>query len=182
MCFGNPFLPSYAREAFPEYAELASRRFFGFELPSVKVALAYLFHPARGILLFSPFFLWVGVGFARWCRDRRRRTDGFIALGGTVATFLLLAAYPNWHGGWALGSRYLLPLLPALGTLAGRLRALAPVTLLLLDLPDLREVLQFLTGAGSAEGWGGFIADVEGQGELVAEPEQRSDSAQADRP
>lgn len=111
VCFGNPFLPSYAREAFPEYAELASRRFFGFELPSAKVALAYLFHPARGILLFSPFFLWVGVGFARWCRDRRRRTDGFIALGGTVATFLLLAAYPNWHGGWALGSRYLLPLL-----------------------------------------------------------------------
>lgn len=111
VCFGNPFLPSYAREAFPEYAELASRRFFGFELPSVKVALAYLFHPARGILLYSPFFLWVGVGFARWCRDRRRRADGFIALGGTVATFLLLAGYPNWHGGWALGSRYLLPLL-----------------------------------------------------------------------
>jgi hypothetical protein len=111
VCFGSPFLPSYAREAFPEYAELARRRFFGFELPSAKVASYYLFHPARGILLYSPFFLWAGVGFARWCRDRRQRLEGFLALAAAVGTFLLLAAYPNWHGGWALGSRYLLPLL-----------------------------------------------------------------------
>ncbi|HEY6064740.1 MAG TPA: hypothetical protein VIY96_01200, partial [Thermoanaerobaculia bacterium] len=115
-CFGSPFVPSYAHEAYPAYAELAHRRFFGFEAPSVRVALAYLFHPARGILLFSPFFLWAGVGFARWWRDRRQRIDGVIASTATVVTFLLLTAYPNWHGGWALGSRYLLPLLflPAL--------------------------------------------------------------------
>lgn len=111
VCFGSPFLPSYAREAFPEYAELARRRFFGFELPSAKVAFFYLFHPARGILLYSPFFLWAGVGFARWCRDRRQRVEGLLALAAAVGTFVLLAAYPNWHGGWALGSRYLLPLL-----------------------------------------------------------------------
>jgi hypothetical protein len=111
VCFGSPFLPSYAREAYPAYAELAHRRFFGFEIPSVRVALAYLFHPARGILLFSPFFLWAGVGFARWCRDRRHRADGVFALTATILMFLLLTGYPNWHGGWALGSRYLLPLL-----------------------------------------------------------------------
>jgi hypothetical protein len=111
VCFGSPFLPSYAREAFPEYAELARRRFFGFELPSAKVAFSYLFHPARGILLYSPFFLWAGVGFARWCRDRRQRVEGLLALTAAVGTFVLLSAYPNWHGGWALGSRYLLPLL-----------------------------------------------------------------------
>jgi hypothetical protein len=116
VCFGSPFLPSYAREAYPAYAELARRRFFGFGVPSAKVAFGYLFHPARGILLFSPFFLWAGVGFARWCRDRRQRADGFFALAATVMAFLLLTSYPNWHGGWALGSRYLLALLflPAL--------------------------------------------------------------------
>jgi hypothetical protein len=111
VCFGSPFLPSYAREAYPAYAALAQRRFFGFELPSAKVAFGYFFHPARGILLFSPFFLWAGVGFARWCRDRRQRADGILVLAATVSTFLLLTGYPNWHGGWALGSRYLLALL-----------------------------------------------------------------------
>ncbi len=111
ICFGSPFLPSYAREAYPAYAELAGRRFFGFGPPSARIALAYLFHPARGILLFSPFFLWAGAGFARWLRVRREAVDGAFALAATAATFLLLTGYPNWHGGWALGSRYLLPLL-----------------------------------------------------------------------
>jgi hypothetical protein len=111
VCFGSPFTPSYAREAYPAYAELAGRSFFGFELPSAKIAFRYLFHPARGILLFSPFFLWAGVGFARWCRDRRERADGIFALAATIVPFGLLTGYPNWHGGWALGSRYLLALL-----------------------------------------------------------------------
>ena len=111
VCFGSPFVPSYAREAFPAYAALAGRRFFGFGAPDPKVALAYFFHPARGILLFSPFFFWAGPGFARWLRSKRDRADGVFALAASVAAFLLLAAYPNWHGGWSFGSRYLLPLL-----------------------------------------------------------------------
>ncbi len=102
---------SYAREAFPAYAELAGRRFLGFGLPDPKVALAYFFHPARGILLFSPFFFWAGPGFARWLRSKRDRPDGVFAIAASAAAFLLLAGYPNWHGGWSFGSRYLLPLL-----------------------------------------------------------------------
>lgn len=41
-------------------------------------------------------------------------------------------------------------------------------------------VVTFPTRAASGEGWGGFIADVEGQGELVAEPENRPDSKERD--
>jgi hypothetical protein len=110
-CFGSPFVPSYAREAFPAYAELAGRRFLGFGAPDPKVAFAYFFHPARGILLFSPFFFWAGPGFARWLRSKRDRADAVWALVAAAAAFLLLTAYPNWHGGWSFGSRYLLPLL-----------------------------------------------------------------------
>jgi hypothetical protein len=111
VCFGSPFVLSYAREAYPAYAELAHRRFLGFGPPSARVALDYLFHPARGILLFSPFFLWVGPGFARWLRSKRERADGVFALAAAIVSFLILTGYPNWHGGWSLGSRYLLPLL-----------------------------------------------------------------------
>lgn len=110
-CFGSPFVLSYAREAFPAYAELAGRRFLGFGLPDPKVALSYFFHPARGILLFSPFFFWAGPGFVRWLRSKRDRRDGVFAITASAAAFLLLAGYPNWHGGWSFGSRYLLPLL-----------------------------------------------------------------------
>jgi hypothetical protein len=110
-CFGSPFVPSYAREAYPAYAALAGRKFLGFGAPDPGIALAYFFHPARGILLFSPFFFWAGPGFARWLRSKRDRADGIFALASSVAAILLLAAYPNWHGGWSFGSRYLLPLL-----------------------------------------------------------------------
>ena len=43
-------------------------------------------------------------------------------------------------------------------------------------------VVTFPTREASGRGWGGFIADVEGQGELITGPEKRSDSEQADRP
>jgi len=43
-------------------------------------------------------------------------------------------------------------------------------------------VVTFPTHAAAGEGWGGFIADVEGQGELLATPERKRDSAEADRP
>lgn len=111
VCFGSPFVISSAREAYPAYSELARQGFFGFGPPSAKVALAYFFHPARGILLFSPFFFWAGPGFTRWLRSKRDRADGVFGLAALVVSVLALSAYPNWHGGWSFGSRYLLPLL-----------------------------------------------------------------------
>lgn len=110
VCFGSPFVLSSAREAYPAYAELARQGFFGFGPPSARVAAQYLFHPARGIFVLSPFFLWAGVGAGRWWRSRRERPEAAVALAATIVSFVLLTGYANWHGGWALGSRYLLPL------------------------------------------------------------------------
>ena len=109
LCFGSPFTPSYAREAFPAYANLARQRFFGFGLPDPRTLANLLFHPARGVLLFSPFFLWTAGGLVRWWRSREDRPDCLFVLGAVVALPVLLSAYPNWHGGWSLGSRYLVP-------------------------------------------------------------------------
>jgi len=50
------------------------------------------------------------------------------------------------------------------------------------DEPVRLLVVTFPTRAAADQGWGGFIADVEGQGELLARPEPRSDSAEADSP
>jgi hypothetical protein len=108
-CFGSPWVLSSARESYREYAELAGRGLFGFGAPSLKVALALLFHPARGLLLFSPFWLWLAPGFRAWWRAGSCRADCLFALAATAGFFLLLTGYPNWHGGWSLGDRYLLP-------------------------------------------------------------------------
>ena len=109
VCFGSPWILSSAREADPAYAALASRGAFGFALPSPRIALAYLFDPARGVLLFSPFLLWSLLGLARWWRSRRARADWWFVVAAVSVLFVSLCGYPNWHGGWSLGSRYLLP-------------------------------------------------------------------------
>ena len=124
MCFGSPWVLSSAREAYPSYSRLAGSGLFGFGLPSPSVALDYLLHPARGIVLFSPFLLFAIPGFVRWWKsgggdgddERATRADCGLALAATVLFFVLMCGYPNWHGGWSLGNRYLLPVLffPAL--------------------------------------------------------------------
>jgi hypothetical protein len=108
-CFGSPFTLSSAREADPAYAELARQGAFGLGAPSLHVAWRYLVDPARGILLFSPFLLWFFPGVVRWWRSGEDRADCAFALAAVTVFFVVLTGYPNWHGGWSLGSRYLLP-------------------------------------------------------------------------
>ncbi len=119
-CFGSPWVLSSAREAQPEFAALAGKGLFGLGPPSLRVAWEFLFHPARGLLLFSPFLLWVVPGFVSWWRSRQDRTDCVFALAAVAGLFLILTGYPNWHGGWALGDRYLLPVLFFAGLAAAR--------------------------------------------------------------
>ncbi len=109
VCFGSPWTLSSAKEADPAYAALASRGVFGLALPSPRIALAYLVDPARGVLLFSPFLAWAPVGLARWWKSRRSRADWWFVVAAVAILFVSLCGYPNWHGGWSLGSRYLLP-------------------------------------------------------------------------
>ncbi len=111
VCFGSPFLLSSALEAHASYSELARKGLFGFGWPSGRVAFEFLAHPARGVLLFSPFWIWAIPGFLAWRRAEGKRGDALLLLGGVAAFFLVLTGYPNWHGGWSLGLRYLLPVL-----------------------------------------------------------------------
>ena len=119
-CFGSPWTLSYAREAYPAYAQLARQRFLGFGLPEPATFWNFFFHPARGLLLFSPFFAWAAAGLFRWWRSREDRADCAFVLAGIVALPVLLSAYPNWHGGWSLGSRYLVPVFFLAGLAVGR--------------------------------------------------------------
>ncbi len=108
-CFGSPWTLSSAKEAAPEYADLARHGAFGIGLPSLRIAIAQLFDPARGWLLFSPFLVWSFAGLVRWWRSRRERADWWCVAGSVGVLFVALSGYPNWHGGWSLGGRYLLP-------------------------------------------------------------------------
>jgi hypothetical protein len=104
-CFAGPFDLSSAHEAYRPFARLSGGRAFGFSLPSPLTALRFLFSPSRGVLFQSPFLLFLPAALAGRTRDRAVR----VSLASAGALFLAMCCYENWHGGWALGARYLVP-------------------------------------------------------------------------
>ena len=110
-CFGGVFELSSAHERAPGFQSLASAGLFGISLPSPEIALRLLADPSKGLLVFSPFLLlWPGA---------LRAVRAAVPFGGRLALalaplslLLLYAGYPNWHGGFSVGPRYLVAALP----------------------------------------------------------------------
>lgn len=72
--------------------------------------LTMLVAPGRSILLYSPPIV---LGLFAWTELRRRDPDTamfVLALAGT--RLILVACRSDWHGGWGIGPRYLVPIVP----------------------------------------------------------------------
>jgi hypothetical protein len=108
-CFGSPFTLSSALEAAPQYRAVAAHGLFGIRVPRASTVAQLLFHPARGILVFSPFLAWTAAGMIRWWRSRTERADCLFIAAALAALCLPVAGYVRWEGGFSLGVRYLVP-------------------------------------------------------------------------
>jgi hypothetical protein len=73
---------------------------------------AFCFSPSKSLFLFSPFLLlWFPAIRHQLARDRAR---GLFLLTATLALVLIYAAGSYWHGDWAWGPRYLVPIVPGM--------------------------------------------------------------------
>ena len=71
---------------------------------------AMLVAPGRSVLLYSPPLL---LALACWPAMRRRCGDAALfVLALAVTRLLFVACRSDWHGGWAIGPRYLVPIVP----------------------------------------------------------------------
>ncbi|HUK11914.1 MAG TPA: hypothetical protein VLW17_01320, partial [Thermoanaerobaculaceae bacterium] len=125
-CFGSPFSLSTAHEAHAPVAALVAHGLFGIGWPGLAGLFGLLLSPTRGLLVWAPVAV-----LALWPPAPRRpeAVPGARAAAALapLALLLLFSGYPNWHGGWFPGPRYLLPALPLLFVAAapGIERALA---------------------------------------------------------
>lgn len=111
---GNPFVLGYDNAVnFPETKE----GFFGFILPNITVAWQLLFSSYRGLFFWSPVLLFSVPGFVFLAKTSRRLL--LLSTLIPLVALIYVSGYVNWHGGWALGPRYLAIAVPFLAIAAG---------------------------------------------------------------
>jgi hypothetical protein len=92
------------------------RALFGIiEMPSFEAAWGITFSPYRGLFFFAPILLLSLAGAWLWFRRNERRGElaaiAFVAL----VFFTFNVTFNGWEGGFGIGARYLVPLIPLLG-------------------------------------------------------------------
>jgi hypothetical protein len=97
-----------------EFAEFSRQGLLGITWPRPGRLIAILFSPARGLLTIMPVFMISFLGLWHMFRCRTRRSEAFVILAVLLGYLMINAGFYGWHGGWAYGPRYLVPMLPFL--------------------------------------------------------------------
>ncbi|MGA8808457.1 MAG: hypothetical protein WB973_11315 [Thermoanaerobaculia bacterium] len=122
ICFGG-FLTTSVAVTDPRFlthgAALGVMR-----LPSLAVFYAITLSPYRGFFFFAPVMFVALFGFAAWWR--RERVACIAAMIVIVAFFAFNISFNGWEGGFGIGGRYLVPLIPlfAIALLHVRMRTI----------------------------------------------------------
>lgn len=89
----------------------------GFTTPLLTGAAGLLFHPEKSIFIFAPIVILIPFGLFRvWGTNR---TAFWLLTGNLAVTFLIVAKWVGWDGGWTWGPRMLIPgIIPAIVAIA----------------------------------------------------------------
>jgi hypothetical protein len=114
LCFGHPWDFPYGHLENLEYQTTGhGRGFYGLSLPAARPLLGVLFLPGFGLLTCSPF-LAVAVVALIYMIARGPRAEGLLCAAIAVLLWIFLAGIPNWRGGWSVGPRYIVAVVPFL--------------------------------------------------------------------
>jgi hypothetical protein len=108
--FGSPLELGYS------YSELWTEQhhtgFMSLTLPHWEAIWGITFGVFRGLFVLSPLLLLAAPGFVLWWRSGEHRPELWVALLSVAAMFLFNSSSIMWWGGFAIGPRYLLAMLP----------------------------------------------------------------------
>ena len=88
----------------------------GFTTAFVDGASGFFFEPTKSVFVFAPIVVLLPFALRRLWREDRR---AFVFIGGNLPiTFVMIATWFAWHGGWSWGPRLLLPgVIPAVAAI-----------------------------------------------------------------
>ena len=113
LAFDSPWALSSGFERDESFRMMASSGLFGIRFPSVNILFQLLLSPSRGLFIFTPVLIISVLALPRALRSLPRESAWTLML-VPLSLLFLFAGYPNWHGGWSVGSRYLVAALPFL--------------------------------------------------------------------
>jgi hypothetical protein len=112
-CFSTPFTTNYSHEN-PVF-KTGTNAFLGVFLPpQMDVLLMVLFSPYRGLFFTAPVLLFGLYSLLLWTRDPKLKAEAWLIISMVLFFLLFIVTFNGWHGGWAVGPRYLIPVLPFL--------------------------------------------------------------------
>jgi hypothetical protein len=120
--FRTPLPVGYTYSAL--YTDLHSTGFLSLTAPNADALWGITFSTYRGLFFVAPVLLLCWAGFAAWWSRREHRAEFLVCLWATVSFFLFNGSSAMWEGGYSVGPRYLVPMVPfftvALGAFAMR--------------------------------------------------------------
>jgi hypothetical protein len=118
ICFQSVTIP-YRYEVNPIFAQGMRRGFLGITSPNLAVLYYITVHPYRGLFFYSPILLLYFFGVIWLDREKAHlhdrggwRPEALLSLFIVMGYIVFNASYYMWWGGWAVGARHLLPMIP----------------------------------------------------------------------
>ncbi|MFN7989516.1 MAG: hypothetical protein U0529_18715 [Thermoanaerobaculia bacterium] len=111
--FGGPFTLPVAYEKFAAFRKLREHGAYGVGWPSAGNLLRLLLDPSKGLVVLSPVLLAAAAATPATVRSLGPRSGGTL-LAVPASLLLLYSGFPDWHGGFTVGARYVVPAIPFL--------------------------------------------------------------------
>lgn len=108
--FGGPLELGYSHSEL--WQDQHHTGFMSLTLPRWEAIWGITFGVFRGLFILSPWLLLSVPGFALWWRSGEYRAEWVTAIASVLAVFWFNSSSIMWWGGFAVGPRYLLPILP----------------------------------------------------------------------
>lgn len=108
--FGGPLDLGYSHSEL--WVEQHQSGFMSLTVPHWQALWGITFSHFRGLFFLAPWLLLAVPGFLFWWRANRWRAEWWVAMASITSMVLFNASSGMWWGGFAVGPRYLLPVLP----------------------------------------------------------------------
>jgi hypothetical protein len=112
LCFGNFLTIGYQTHQNSYFVSEMGKGLMGIHWPDLRVLFYMTLHPTMGVFWQSPVLLLSAAGAVVAFRKRPMREEAILSLWVIVSYFVIQSGYYMWWGGFALGPRHIIPVLP----------------------------------------------------------------------